>query len=42
MVEVRVATPKKAAVEVGETIVFHNHDSGREVDIMMERITRYA
>ncbi|MEU4657814.1 NUDIX domain-containing protein [Streptomyces sp. NPDC023723] len=39
--EVRVATPQKSAVAVGDTIVFHDRDSGRELDITVRRITRY-
>ncbi|GAA3143441.1 hypothetical protein GCM10010521_32850 [Streptomyces rameus] len=41
-VEVRVATPAKAAVEVGDALVFHDRDSGREVDVVVKRITPYA
>ncbi|MFI6493751.1 methyltransferase domain-containing protein [Streptomyces sp. NPDC050564] len=41
-VEVRVATPKKAAVAAGDAIVFHDRDSGRELDIVVRRVTRYA
>ncbi|WSQ06501.1 methyltransferase domain-containing protein [Streptomyces sp. NBC_01231] len=41
-VEVRVATPAKAAVEVGDAIVFHDRDSGRELDIVVNRVTPYA
>lgn len=41
-VEVRVATPTKAAVMVGDAIVFHDRDSGRELDIVVERVTPYA
>jgi ASC-1-like (ASCH) protein/8-oxo-dGTP pyrophosphatase MutT (NUDIX family)/ubiquinone/menaquinone biosynthesis C-methylase UbiE len=41
-IEVRVATPEKAAVEVGDAIVFHDRDSDRELDIIVKRITTYA
>lgn len=41
-VEVRVATPEKAAVEVGDTIVFHDRDSDRELDVVVKRIAPYA
>jgi ASC-1-like (ASCH) protein/8-oxo-dGTP pyrophosphatase MutT (NUDIX family) len=41
-IEVRVATREKAAVEAGDTIVFHDRDSGRELDIIVKRITSYA
>ncbi|WP_327352764.1 methyltransferase domain-containing protein [Streptomyces sp. NBC_01304] len=41
-IEVRVATPEKAAVEVGDTIVFHDQDDGRELDIVIQRATRYT
>ncbi|MFD7947252.1 methyltransferase [Streptomyces sp. NPDC059744] len=41
-IEVRVATPEKAAVEVGDAVVFHDRDSDRELDIIVKRITPYA
>ncbi|WP_371534867.1 methyltransferase [Streptomyces sp. NBC_01023] len=41
-IEVRVRTPTKAAVEVGDTVVFHDQDSGRELDIIVKRVTPYA
>lgn len=41
-VEVRVATPEKAAVEAGDAIVFHDRDSCRELDVIVQRITPYA
>ncbi|GGU55817.1 hypothetical protein GCM10010211_20790 [Streptomyces albospinus] len=41
-IEVRVATPEKAAVEAGDAVVFHDRDSGRELDIIVKRITPYA
>ncbi|MGW1728979.1 NUDIX domain-containing protein [Streptomyces sp. NPDC002306] len=40
-IEVRAATPQKRAVAVGDTIVFHDRDTGRELDIIVQRITRY-
>ncbi|MET8183765.1 NUDIX domain-containing protein [Streptomyces sp. NPDC005336] len=41
-IEVRVATPEKAAIEVGDAVVFHDRDSGRELDVIVKRITPYA
>ncbi|MFF3583921.1 methyltransferase domain-containing protein [Streptomyces mirabilis] len=41
-IEVRVATPEKAAVQVGDAIGFHDRDSDRELDIVVKRITSYA
>ncbi|MCX4724340.1 methyltransferase domain-containing protein [Streptomyces sp. NBC_01306] len=41
-IEVRVRTPTTAAVEVGDTVVFHDQDSGRELDIIVKRVTPYA
>ncbi|MFJ6569366.1 methyltransferase domain-containing protein [Streptomyces sp. NPDC091292] len=41
-IEVRVATPENAAVEVGDAIVFHDRDSDRELDVIVKRITRYS
>ncbi|WP_326607683.1 NUDIX domain-containing protein [Streptomyces sp. NBC_01799] len=41
-IEVRVATPEKAAVGVGDAVVFHDRDSDRELDIIVKRITPYA
>ncbi|MGW0791329.1 NUDIX domain-containing protein [Streptomyces sp. NPDC002911] len=41
-IEVGVATPEKAAVEVEDTIVFHDRDSDRELDFIVKRITPYA
>ena len=34
--------PEKAAVEVGDTLVFHDRDSDRELDVVVKRITPYA
>ncbi|MEW2619072.1 methyltransferase [Streptomyces sp. NPDC048106] len=41
-IEVRVATPEKAAVKAGDAIVFHDRDSGRELDVIVKRATPYA
>lgn len=40
-IEVRVATPSKRAVTVGGTVVFHDRDTGRELDVIVQRITPY-
>nr|WSX75863.1 NUDIX domain-containing protein [Streptomyces sp. NBC_00899] len=40
-IEVRVATPNKLTVAVGDTVVFHDRDTGRELDIVVQRITPY-
>jgi ASC-1-like (ASCH) protein/ADP-ribose pyrophosphatase YjhB (NUDIX family) len=40
-IEVRVATPGRLAVAAGDTVVFHDRDSGRELDVIVRRITRY-
>ncbi|CAM5458376.1 hypothetical protein STENM327S_08171 [Streptomyces tendae] len=39
--EVRVATPNRRAISVGETVVFHDRDTGRELDVIAQRITPY-
>ncbi|MFF9762380.1 MULTISPECIES: NUDIX domain-containing protein [Streptomyces] len=41
-IEVRVATPNKRAVAVGDTVVFHDRDTGRELDVIVQRITPYS
>ncbi|MFJ2774755.1 NUDIX domain-containing protein [Streptomyces sp. NPDC087300] len=41
-VEVRVATPNKRAVNVGATLVFHDRDTERELDVVVQEITPYA
>ncbi|MFF3914384.1 methyltransferase [Streptomyces sp. NPDC001852] len=41
-IEVRVRTPTKAAVEAGDTIVFREPGSGRELDVVAQRITPYT
>ncbi|WP_037836836.1 NUDIX domain-containing protein [Streptomyces sp. NRRL F-5650] len=40
-IEVRVATPSRRAVAVGDTLVFHDRDTGRELDVIAQRITPY-
>lgn len=40
-IEVRVATPNRRAVATGDTVVFHDRDTGRELDIIVQRITSY-
>ncbi|MGW7095886.1 NUDIX domain-containing protein [Streptomyces sp. NPDC054874] len=40
-VEVMVAAPKKRAVAVGDTVVFRDRDTGRELDVIVQRITPY-
>src|SRR3954469_10271203 len=40
--EVRVADPAKPAVRTGDTLVFHDRDSERELDVIAQRITPYA
>ncbi|AKZ53388.1 hypothetical protein SAM23877_0339 [Streptomyces ambofaciens ATCC 23877] len=41
-IEVRVATPQRRAVAVGDTVVFHDRDTGRELDVIVQRITLYT
>ncbi|MGW3499045.1 methyltransferase [Streptomyces sp. NPDC001020] len=41
-IEVRVGTPTKRAVEEGDTIVFHDRGSDRQLDVVARRITAYA
>lgn len=41
-VEVRVGTPDKRAVAAGDTVVFHDRDTGREVDVIVQQITPYS
>ena len=33
-IEVRVATPNKRAVAVGDTVIFHDRDTERELDVI--------
>ncbi|WP_408992170.1 NUDIX domain-containing protein [Streptomyces sp. 1268] len=40
-VEVMVAAPQKRAVAVGDTVVFRDRDTGREIDVIVQRITPY-
>ncbi|WP_308408607.1 NUDIX domain-containing protein [Streptomyces sp. AC627_RSS907] len=40
-IEVRVAKPRKRAVAAGDTVVFHDRDTGRELDVIVQRITPY-
>ncbi|MFC9290720.1 ASCH domain-containing protein [Streptomyces sp. NPDC057052] len=40
-IEVRVATPNRRDISVGETVVFHDRDTGRELDVIVQRITPY-
>ncbi|WP_107085174.1 NUDIX domain-containing protein [Streptomyces maremycinicus] len=40
-IEVRVATPHKRDISVGDTVVFHDRDTGRELDVLVQRITPY-
>lgn len=40
-IEVRVATPNRRDIAVGDTAVFHDRDTGRELDVMVQRITSY-
>ncbi|WP_244330209.1 NUDIX domain-containing protein [Streptomyces sp. NBC_01635] len=37
-----MATPQKRAIAAGDPIVFHDRDSDRELDVIVQRITRYA
>ncbi|NEC65909.1 NUDIX domain-containing protein [Streptomyces sp. SID9727] len=41
-IEVRVASPSKRDIAVGDTVVFHDRDTGRELDVIVQRITPYA
>ncbi|MEU3730122.1 NUDIX domain-containing protein [Streptomyces sp. NPDC033538] len=40
-IEVRVATPNKRTIAAGDTVVFHDRDTGRELDVTVQRITSY-
>ncbi|NUO45208.1 MAG: NUDIX domain-containing protein [Streptomyces sp.] len=40
-IEVRVATAHKLDISVGDTVVFHDRDTGRELDVLVQRITPY-
>lgn len=39
--EVRVAAPDKRNIGVGDTVVFHDRDTERELDVIVQRITPY-
>ncbi|MER7728605.1 NUDIX domain-containing protein [Streptomyces sp. NPDC096323] len=41
-IEVRVAAPNKRDIGVGDTAVFHDRDTGRELDVIVQRITPYS
>ncbi|MDX2610947.1 NUDIX domain-containing protein [Streptomyces stelliscabiei] len=41
-IEVRVRTPRITGVAVGDVLVFHGEESGRELDVRASRITPYA
>ncbi|WP_245766767.1 methyltransferase [Streptomyces colonosanans] len=41
-IEVRVGTPTKRAVEEGDTIVFHDRGSDRQLDVVARRVTAYV
>lgn len=41
-IEVRVATPNKRDIGVGDTVVFHDRDTGRELDVIVQRFTPYS
>ncbi|MGA5348704.1 hypothetical protein ACPCSQ_23990 [Streptomyces griseoincarnatus] len=36
-----MATPNKRAIAAGDTVVFHDRDTGRELDVIVQRITPY-
>ncbi|MFI8489365.1 RNA-binding protein [Streptomyces rubrogriseus] len=40
-IEVRTSTPNKRAVAVGDTVVFHDRDTGRELDVTVHRVAAY-
>jgi ASC-1-like (ASCH) protein/8-oxo-dGTP pyrophosphatase MutT (NUDIX family) len=40
-IEVRAATPDKRAIAAGDTVVFHDRDTGRELDVIVQRTTPY-
>ncbi|MGP3751035.1 NUDIX domain-containing protein [Streptomyces sp. IBSNAI001] len=41
-IEVRVATPTERNIGVGDTVVFHDRDTGRELDVIVQRISPYS
>ncbi|MEU2744587.1 NUDIX domain-containing protein [Streptomyces sp. NPDC007095] len=40
-IEVRVATPNKRDIGVGDTVVFHDRDTGQELEVIVQLITPY-
>lgn len=40
-IEVRAATRQKRAIAAGDTVVLHDRDSGRELDVIVQRTTLY-
>ncbi|MEU5510417.1 NUDIX domain-containing protein [Streptomyces fungicidicus] len=40
-IEVRAATPTKRAIAAGDTVVFHDRNTERELDVIVQRITLY-
>ncbi|MGW8744103.1 NUDIX domain-containing protein [Streptomyces sp. NPDC055794] len=40
-IEARVATPNERTIGVGDTVVFHDRDTGRDLDVIVQRITPY-
>ncbi|MFG3153935.1 NUDIX domain-containing protein [Streptomyces sp. NPDC048219] len=41
-IEVRVASPSRRDIGVGDTVVFHDRDTGRELDVIVQRVSPYA
>ncbi|MFB7403254.1 NUDIX domain-containing protein [Streptomyces rubiginosohelvolus] len=39
--EVSVATPDRRDISIGDTVVFHDRETGRELDVAVQRITSY-
>ncbi|MFI1678095.1 hypothetical protein [Streptomyces sp. NPDC020607] len=37
-----MAAPNKRDIDVGDTVVFHDRNIGRELDVIVQRITPYA
>ncbi|WP_420036115.1 NUDIX domain-containing protein [Streptomyces sp. cg28] len=40
-IEVRPSAPDEEPIGVGDTVVFHDRDTGRELDVIAQRITSY-
>ncbi|GGW04124.1 hypothetical protein GCM10010264_20290 [Streptomyces globisporus] len=40
-IEVSVATPDRRDISIGDTVVFHDRETGRELDVAVQRITSY-